>query len=123
MGIAAPRARRNPSGVGADAFRPTMRGPMKDLMSRAAIDRWLGDTTGLERDEDALAKGSRSPRFAAAIAFVSRVAGLAEEAEHHPDIDVRYDRVRLRLSSHDAGGVTERDVTLAENIERAAATR
>ena len=96
---------------------------MSDLLSRAAIARWLGDTTGWKGEENALAKEFRFPTFPAAIAFVNRVAELAEEAQHHPDIDVRYDRVRLRLSSHDAGGVTQRDMALAENIERVAAGR
>jgi 4a-hydroxytetrahydrobiopterin dehydratase len=49
--------------------------------------------------------------------FVNRVAGLADERDHHPDIDIRYDTVKLRLSSHDAGGVTERDLALAQAID------
>ena len=55
--------------------------------------------------------------FAKAIAFVNRVAGLAEKANHHPDILIQYDRVTLTLSSHDSGGLTERDFRLAEQID------
>lgn len=55
--------------------------------------------------------------FVAAIAFVNEVAGLAESANHHPDIDIRYNRVRLGLISHDSGGITSRDVKLAAQID------
>jgi 4a-hydroxytetrahydrobiopterin dehydratase len=56
--------------------------------------------------------------FAEAIAFVNRVADLAEEADHHPDIDVRYRDVRLVLSTHSAGGLTGKDFALARKIDR-----
>ena len=56
------------------------------------------------------------PGFAEAIAFVQRVAGLAEAANHHPDIDIRYNKVRLGLVTHDAGGITQKDVDLAREI-------
>jgi 4a-hydroxytetrahydrobiopterin dehydratase len=55
--------------------------------------------------------------FPAAIAFVNRIAEAAEKANHHPDIDVRWNKVRLALSSHDAGGLTERDFKLARVID------
>ena len=51
--------------------------------------------------------------FARAMDFVNRVAQLAEQHNHHPDIDIRYNRVKLSLVSHDAGGITPRDATLA----------
>jgi 4a-hydroxytetrahydrobiopterin dehydratase len=51
--------------------------------------------------------------FVAALAFVNRVGGRAEEAGHHPDIDIRYSRVRLGLVTHDAGGLTAKDFDLA----------
>jgi 4a-hydroxytetrahydrobiopterin dehydratase len=54
--------------------------------------------------------------FAAALAFVVRVGALAEAAEHHPDIDIRYSRVTLALTTHDAGGLTARDFDLAAQI-------
>jgi len=57
--------------------------------------------------------------FAEAIRFVGRVAEIAEAAGHHPDIDIRYNRVRLALVTHDAGGVTERDSALAAQLSRA----
>jgi 4a-hydroxytetrahydrobiopterin dehydratase len=54
--------------------------------------------------------------FPAAMDFVNHVAALAQEAGHHPDIDIRYNKVRLALVSHDAGGVTGRDISMAKQI-------
>jgi 4a-hydroxytetrahydrobiopterin dehydratase len=54
--------------------------------------------------------------FVASMAFVNDVAQLAEAAGHHPDIDIRYNRVRLALVTHDAGGITQSDVALAQKI-------
>jgi len=56
--------------------------------------------------------------FPAAIKFVNTVARLAEKAAHHPDIDIRWNKVTLALSTHDAGGLTEKDFGLAEKIDR-----
>lgn len=57
--------------------------------------------------------------FRQAVAFVVRVAFEAEGVDHHPDIDVRYNRVRIALSTHSAGGVTDKDLDLAAVIEGA----
>ena len=54
--------------------------------------------------------------FLDAIAFVERVARAAETADHHPDIDIRYSSVRMAVSSHDVGGITDRDFGLAETV-------
>jgi 4a-hydroxytetrahydrobiopterin dehydratase len=54
--------------------------------------------------------------FLEAIDFVNRVARLAEQAGHHPDIDIRYNRVKLGLVSHDAGGITARDAAMARQL-------
>jgi 4a-hydroxytetrahydrobiopterin dehydratase len=54
--------------------------------------------------------------FRESMSFVNSVAALAEQAGHHPDIDIRYNKVRLALSTHDAGGITEKDVALAAEI-------
>jgi 4a-hydroxytetrahydrobiopterin dehydratase len=56
------------------------------------------------------------PDFVQAVAFVDRVAKIAEAAGHHPDIDIRYNRVRLALVSHDAGGITARDANMARQL-------
>ncbi len=55
--------------------------------------------------------------FAQAIDFVNGVAELAEEAEHHPDIEIHYNKVRLILSTHSKGGITDKDFDLAEQID------
>jgi 4a-hydroxytetrahydrobiopterin dehydratase len=76
----------------------------------AALDGW--ELRG--RD---IRKQYRFAGFKDAMAFVNRVAGLAEEADHHPDFLVEYDRVTLTLTSHDSGGLTERDFRLARKID------
>ena len=57
------------------------------------------------------------PDFVRAMAFVNQVAEKAEKAGHHPDIDIRYNKVRLGLVSHDKGGLTERDMKMAQAID------
>jgi 4a-hydroxytetrahydrobiopterin dehydratase len=57
------------------------------------------------------------PDFVKAMTFVNQVAEKAEQAGHHPDIDIRYNKVRLGLVSHDKGGVTERDMKMAQSID------
>ena len=61
--------------------------------------------------------------FVEAMAFVNRVATLAEAAGHHPDIDIRYNQVTLGLISHDAGGITRRDAAMAGRIDKEFATK
>lgn len=54
--------------------------------------------------------------FIEAMKFVNEIAEMAENAEHHPDIDVRYNKVQLALVTHDAGGITKRDASMAKRI-------
>ena len=56
--------------------------------------------------------------FKQAMKFVNHVADLAEKAGHHPDIDIRYNKVRLALVTHDAGGITQNDISLAQDINK-----
>jgi len=56
--------------------------------------------------------------FPAALAFVNKVGDLAENAGHHPDIDIRYNKVRLALVTHDAGGITQKDFDLAAGADK-----
>jgi 4a-hydroxytetrahydrobiopterin dehydratase len=56
--------------------------------------------------------------FAKSLQFVNRVGSLAEGADHHPDIDIRYSRVKLALSTHDVGGISEKDFALASAINQ-----
>ncbi len=56
--------------------------------------------------------------FVSALAYVGEVGRLAEEANHHPDIDIRYNRVSLALTTHDSGGITQLDLDLARQVDR-----
>jgi len=68
------------------------------------------------REGDALARSLRFADFAEAFAFLTRVALHAEKVDHHPEFTSAWNRVDLRLTSHDTGGVTQRDVDLAQAI-------
>ncbi|MGH9024519.1 MAG: 4a-hydroxytetrahydrobiopterin dehydratase, partial [Acidimicrobiia bacterium] len=59
------------------------------------------------------------PSFPDAIAFVGRIAEQAEAADHHPDLDIRYRKVRVALTTHDQGGVTQKDLDMADAVETA----
>jgi 4a-hydroxytetrahydrobiopterin dehydratase len=65
----------------------------------------------------------RAPDFVGAMVLVNAVAELAERAGHHPDIDIRYNRVALALSTHSEGGLTGKDFDLAGQIDAAAAAQ
>ena len=78
------------------------------------MDHW-------EEQDGALVREFSFDSFAQAIAFVDRLAAAADEANHHPDIDIRYGTVTVRWTTHSAGGVTERDREMAErtaNLEQ-----
>ncbi|GAA4833113.1 VOC family protein [Luteimicrobium xylanilyticum] len=64
-----------------------------------------------------------TPDFATGLALVDAIGALADEADHHPDVDLRYTHVDVALTSHDAGGLTARDVDLARRVTEAAATQ
>lgn len=95
---------------------------MRSKLSDVEIHRALAALNGWSRRGDALVKTFTFSRFADGIAFVNRVARIADEMDHHPDIDIRYTRVTMTLSTHDAGGVTKTDFKLAERIENDAAS-
>ena len=70
-----------------------------------------------DRDGDVLVKVVKKKDFAEAMAFVNEVARLAEERQHHPDIAISWNKVTLRLWTHTAGGVTDKDLELAKAID------
>lgn len=82
-------------------------------LSEAEISERLDGLSGWSRQGDMIVKTFKLQSFPAAIAFVTHVAFLAEAAAHHPDIDVRYNQVKLALTTHDAGGLTAKDFDLA----------
>ncbi len=90
---------------------------MTDVLDQAALDAaladlpdWHGDPSGIRRDVTAAS-------FPAGIALVDAVAVVAEELDHHPDIDIRWTRVTFGLATHSAGGVTAADLDLARRID------
>jgi 4a-hydroxytetrahydrobiopterin dehydratase len=93
---------------------------MRNKLSDLEIQRALGRLPGWARRSDTLTKTYTFGSFADGIAFVNRVAKSADAQNHHPDIDIRYTKITCILSTHDAGGITEADLKLADEIERAA---
>ena len=84
------------------------------------ISEKLRTLDGWAREGDEIVKTFEFPSFPDAIDFVTRVAGFAEAANHHPDLDIRYRKVRVALSTHDEGGITDKDFSLAGEIQAAA---
>ena len=78
----------------------------------------LTDLPGWSREGEAITKTYKLRDFTSAMAFVNDVADIAESANHHPDIDIRWNRVRLTLSTHSAGRLTKLDLDVADRIER-----
>ena len=89
---------------------------MVRLLHHDEIATALADLPGWGREGEALVHTASLPSFPAAIAVVSRVAAIAEERNHHPDIDIRWRTLTFRCSTHSAGGITELDVALAAAI-------
>ncbi len=85
-------------------------------LSDAQIQEALGRLSGWQQQDNAIERTFEFSGFAEAMNFVNQVAALAEQANHHPDISINYNRVKLVLTSHDSGGVTERDIALAGRI-------
>jgi 4a-hydroxytetrahydrobiopterin dehydratase len=93
--------------------------PVRQPLSDLEIQRALGTLPGWARRGDTLVKTFSMRTFPDGITLVTRVADEAERANHHPDIDIRYTKVTFTLSTHDAGGITRKDLELASAIDRA----
>lgn len=89
------------------------------VLTDAEVATALDTLPEWSRDGDAIRREVKLRDFAAAMAFVNQVASLAEAANHHPDIDIRWNRVTLTLSTHSEGGITEQDIALARQIDQA----
>ncbi|GAC1656313.1 MAG: 4a-hydroxytetrahydrobiopterin dehydratase [Acidobacteriaceae bacterium] len=76
----------------------------------------IASLEGWSADQKVLHKTFSFASFSEALQFVNRVAAIAEAQDHHPDIDIRYNKVSLHLSSHDVGAITKRDTRLARSI-------
>lgn len=91
---------------------------MPRLLAQAEIDAALAALNGWTQQGNQLVREYRLADFRTALAFVNAVAELAEAADHHPDILLHgWNRVRVALSTHSAGGITENDSHLAEDID------
>jgi 4a-hydroxytetrahydrobiopterin dehydratase len=88
----------------------------KQTLTPKELDDLLRELPEWALESGSLVRFWTFTNFIEAMAFVNRVAGLAEAAGHHPDIDVRYNRVKLALVSHDAGGITARDAAMARQL-------
>ena len=91
----------------------TVLSPAELADALAGLPAWSGDTDGIER-------AVKAPTFLDGIRLVDAVAAAAEDADHHPDIDIRWRTVTFRLATHSAGGVTEKDLALARRIDELA---
>jgi 4a-hydroxytetrahydrobiopterin dehydratase len=90
---------------------------MAALLDDERLNGWLAQHGDWTREGDAIARSVQSATFPAAIDLVRRVAEAAEEADHHPDMDIRWRTVRFVLSTHSEGGLTQKDLDLAEQID------
>ena len=90
---------------------------MSDILSSSDIKQELKRVPEWEHEKKQIERTFEFDDFTAAIDFVNAVAEIAEEEEHHPDIDIRYNKVRVMLSTHSEGGLTQRDFDLAEKID------
>jgi len=88
-----------------------------EKLTAESVRGWLRSREGWKRRSNTLTKDFEFTSFRDSIVFVNRVATLADQLDHHPDIDIRYATVTLTLSTHDAGGITAKDLALAEQID------
>jgi 4a-hydroxytetrahydrobiopterin dehydratase len=90
---------------------------MPELLSDEDLGKAIGRLPDWTREGSALVRTVELESFPQAIQVVNRVAEIAENDNHHPDIDIRWRTVTFRCSTHSAGGITAYDVTLAEEID------
>lgn len=89
-------------------------------LSEEEIRRALADLPGWRLERGEIYKWFRFPGFPEAVGFIHRLVEPAERLNHHPDLENHYDRVRVGLHTWSAGAVTEKDLALAREVERAA---
>ena len=90
-------------------------------LTATELENKLKDLPHWKLDNGTLVRDCKFADFISAMTFVNQVAEAAEKAQHHPDIDIRYNRVRLGLVTHDAGGITAKDVEMAHSLDKVAA--
>ncbi len=90
---------------------------MAELLNSQDIKNWLKKLPEWDLEKKAIERLFEFDDFSQAIEFVNGVAEIAEEDDHHPEIDIRYNKVRVALSTHSEGGLTDLDFELAEKID------
>jgi 4a-hydroxytetrahydrobiopterin dehydratase len=100
-----------------ERVRATHNGVVIKRLADADVEQWLASRPKWERHGDEIRTVYERPSFADAIAFVVRIGFLAEAADHHPDLDIRWRTVHVALTTHDAGGLSQRDLDLAASID------
>ena len=90
------------------------------VLTADEVDSRLRSLAGWTRSGDEIRKEFKFGDFKQAMTFVNQVADAANAADHHPDIDVRYNKVTMTLSTHSEGGVTNKDIDMASTIDAAA---
>lgn len=93
---------------------------MPRLLDGDELGRQLADLPGWSGDPAGIERAVKAPDFLTGVRIVSEVAEIAEQMDHHPDIDIRWRTIRFGLSTHSAGGVTQLDVELAHRISAVA---
>lgn len=90
---------------------------MSELLEEDDLTNALKKCPEWEYEKNAITRTIEFEEYMDGIDFVNDLAEIAEEAQHHPDIRIRYTKVSLKLTTHDAGGVTEHDIELAQRVD------
>jgi 4a-hydroxytetrahydrobiopterin dehydratase len=93
---------------------------MVERLTDNEVSKALANLSGWSREGDEIRKQYGFDDFLGSIAFVNEVAKLAEASQHHPDITINYNKVSLALTTHDAGGLSQLDISLAQQADSAA---
>ena len=94
---------------------------MSAVLSDTEVQQALQRLPGWKKNGSAIERHFQFPDFVKAMDFVNQIAEAAEAVNHHPDIHISYNKVTLALVSHDSGGITQRDIRMAEKINELAA--
>ena len=95
----------------------TLKFPIMDVLSKEDLKRLLKRVPEWEIDGKKISRSVEFDGFTEAVDFLNEVAEVAEDEGHHPDVDIRYGKVILMLTTHDAGGLSARDIDMAEAID------
>ena len=87
------------------------------LLSDEEIEDRLAEVEGWEREGDAIRQGFKFEDFKGSVDFVNRLTPVAEEMNHHPDLEISWNTVTVSISTHSEGGLTENDFELAGKID------